>query len=71
MTAPQKGRIFISYRRDDSRHLAGRIYDRLAPHFGEEAIFMDVEAIDGGVDFVKVLQDAVQECDVLIALIGR
>ena len=70
MTTAQKGRIFISYRRVDTRHVAGRIYDRLASHFGEEAIFMDVEAIDGGVDFVKVLEDAVQSCDVLIALIG-
>ena len=32
---------------------------------------MDVEAIDGGVDFVKVLEDAVQSCDVVIALVGR
>ncbi len=60
MTSPQKGRIFISYRRADSQFAAGRIYDRLVAHFGEEAIFMDVEAIDGGVDFVKTLENAVQ-----------
>ncbi len=71
MTASQKGRIFINYRRADSEGYAGRIYDRLAPHFGADAIFMDVEAIDAGVDFVKVLEEAVQSCDVLVALIGR
>ena len=71
MTTPQQGRIFISYRRADSKFAAGRIYDRLAAHFGEEAIFMDVEAIDAGLDFVKALEDAVQSCDVLVALIGR
>jgi hypothetical protein len=32
---------------------------------------MDVDTIDAGVDFVKVLEDAVQSCDVLVALIGR
>ncbi|MCP4141375.1 MAG: SUMF1/EgtB/PvdO family nonheme iron enzyme [Chloroflexi bacterium] len=71
MTTPQKGRIFISYRRADSAGYAGRIYDRLVAHFGEDAIFMDVDAIEGGLDFVKVLEDAVQSCDVLIALIGK
>ena len=67
----QKGRIFISYRRIDSAGYAGRIYDRLVANFGVEAIFMDVDTIEGGTDFVKVLEDAVQSCDVLIALIGR
>ena len=71
MTAPQKGRIFINYRRADSEGYAGRIYDRLAPHFGADAVFMDVEVIDAGVDFVRVLEEAVQSCDVLVALIGR
>lgn len=67
----QKRRIFISYRRTDSAGYAGRIYDRLVARFGENAIFMDVDTIEGGVDFIKVLEDAVQSCDVLIALIGR
>lgn len=66
----QKGRIFISYRRIDSAGYAGRIYDRLVAYFGEDAIFMDVDTIEGGTDFTKVLEDAVQSCDVLIALIG-
>jgi formylglycine-generating enzyme required for sulfatase activity len=68
---PGKGRIFISYRRADSAGYAGRIYDRLSAHFGEDAIFMDVTKIEAGVDFVAVLQNAVQSCDVLVALIGR
>ena len=71
MTAPQKGRIFISYRRADSAGYAGRIYARLTAHFGEDAVFMDVDTIEAGVDFVEVLQNAVQSCDVLVALIGR
>ena len=71
MTAPQSGRIFISYRRADSAGYAGRIYDRLAAHFGKEAIFMDVDTIEAGLDFVDVLENAVQSCDVLVALIGR
>jgi len=71
LTAPQTGRIFISYRRADSAGYAGRIYDRLAAHFGKNAIFMDVDTIEAGLDFVEVLENAVQSCDVLLALIGR
>ena len=71
MTTPQTGRIFISYRRTDSAGYAGRIYDRLAAHFGKDAIFMDVDTIEAGVDFVEVLENAVQSCDVLAALIGK
>ena len=67
----QKRRIFISYRRIDSAGYAGRIYDRLVASFGKGAVFMDVDTIEGGTDFIKVLEDAVQSCDVLIALIGR
>jgi len=71
LTTSEKGRIFISYRRADSAGYAGRIYDRLTAHFGVDAIFMDVDTIEAGLDFVKVLQNAVQSCDVLVALIGR
>jgi hypothetical protein len=71
LTRAEKGRIFISYRRDDSAGYAGRIFDRLSAHFGKDAIFMDVSAIEAGLDFVDVLENAVQSCDVLVALIGR
>jgi formylglycine-generating enzyme required for sulfatase activity len=63
-------KIFVSYRRDDSIAIAGRVYDRLVGHFGEDSVFMDVDAIPIGVDFRKHLTDAVAECDVLLAVIG-
>ena len=70
MNTSQKGRVFISYRRADSAAYAGRITDHLTAHFGEDAIFLDVNSIEAGLDFVKVLENAVQSCDVLIAIIG-
>ena len=62
--------IFISYRRDDSPGHAGRIFDRLRSRFGRDVVFMDVAAIEAGVDFVDVLQKAVGSCDALLAVIG-
>ena len=65
------GGIFISYRREDSGGYAGRIYDRLAQHFGKDRVFMDLDTLKPGVDFVGEIQRAVEACDVLIAVIGR
>ncbi|MDO9438769.1 toll/interleukin-1 receptor domain-containing protein [Hydrogenophaga sp.] len=62
--------IFISYRRDDSAGYAGRLYDRLIPHFGAERVFMDVEGIEPGADFVTAIEDAVGSCRVLVVIIG-
>jgi hypothetical protein len=63
--------IFISYRREDSIAHAGRIYDRLVTYFGQERVFMDIDTIDFGVDFVECVQQTVAACDVLIAVIGK
>jgi hypothetical protein len=53
--------IFISYRRDDSAGHAGRIKDRLEREFGDSCrLFMDVDAIPLGVDFIKHLTEEVQ-----------
>jgi TIR domain/Protein of unknown function (DUF421)/WD domain, G-beta repeat len=68
--AAPSGGIFISYRRQDASHLAGRLYDRLADQFGEAQIFMDVDTIDLGLDFAEVIAGAVGTCQVLLALIG-
>jgi hypothetical protein len=63
--------IFISYRREDSGASAGRLHDRLREHFGRDNVFMDLDAIEPGLDFTEVIERTVASCDVLIALIGR
>jgi hypothetical protein len=60
--------IFISYRREDSADVTGRIYDRLVGVFGREAIFKDVDSIPLGVDFRKHLDKEVSRCQVLLAV---
>lgn len=64
------GGIFLSYRRQESGHVAGRLYDRLADRFGSERVFIDVDAINPGVDFVQAISRAVETCAVLLAVIG-
>ena len=64
------GKIFINYRRDDSAATAGRLHDRLAQTFGRKNLFMDVDHIPAGVDFVDYLPSQVAACDVFLAVIG-
>ena len=64
------GRIFISYRREETAYPAGWLYDRLADRYGGGQVFKDVDSIQLGDDFVEVVTRAVGSCDVLLALIG-
>jgi hypothetical protein len=63
-------KIFINYRRMDTEGHVGRLYDHLIQQFKPENIFMDVQNIEPGADFVRVLEDAVAQCEVFIAMIG-
>jgi MFS transporter, SHS family, lactate transporter len=65
------GKIFINYRRGDDPQAAGRLFDRLEDVFGPEHLFMDVDNIEPGLDFVRVLEEQVAQCDVLISVIGK
>src|SRR5215471_10431132 len=64
------GNIFINYRRDESGHVAGRLHDSLAPTFGRNKLFMDVDDIPAGTDFEDYLNSQVAACDVMLAIIG-
>jgi hypothetical protein len=63
-------KIFFCYRRDDSTHQAGRIFDQLGLRFGKAELFKDVDSMPLGRDFRRVLSERVAQCDVLLALIG-
>jgi hypothetical protein len=65
------GRIFISYRREETAYPASWLYDRLTDHLGVGQVFKDVDNIEPGDDFVQRIASAVGSCDVLLALIGR
>src|SRR5499427_7799414 len=57
-------------RREDSTATAGRVHDRLGQSFGRKTLFMDVDHIPAGVDFVTHLNNQVAACDVFLAIIG-
>lgn len=63
-------KIFVSYRRQDASGEAGRLVDHLQEVFGENSVFLDVETIEAGLDFVEAIDRALNSCKVLIAMIG-
>src|SRR5262249_56771679 len=65
------GRIFMSYRREDTDYPAAWLYSRLVRHFSENQVFIEVDSIEKGDDFVEVITTAVESCEVLLALIGN
>lgn len=63
--------IFICYRRMDSVHATGRIFDRLAAEFGEDRVFKDVNSIPAGVkDFAEEIQQQLRSAKVMLAVVG-
>ena len=65
------GQIFISYRREDSGGYTRAIYDQLVQRFSKERVFMDVDAIEPGLAFDEVIDQAVGHCEVLLVMIGK
>jgi hypothetical protein len=63
-------KIFVCYRRDDAFSEAGRITDWLDRRFGEDEVFMDINTIGLGDDFVEKIQGEIDMVDALIAVIG-
>jgi hypothetical protein len=63
-------RITISYRREDSLDITGRIFDRLAGHFGHEAVFRDIDSIPLGADFRRHIERVLDESDIILAIVG-
>ena len=64
-------KIFISYRRKINQDKADRVYDELVKVYGRESVFKDVDSIQPGQDFRKVIQEKVRRCDVMLAVIGH
>ena len=62
--------IAISYRREDSTPVAGRLHDRLQADFGKGNVFMDFDSIPYGVDFREQIRQTLKRAKVVIAVIG-
>jgi hypothetical protein len=62
--------VFLCYRREDSRADAGRLYDRLSARLGAHNVFMDIDDIAAGENFVEKLKSTLGQCNHLLLVIG-
>jgi hypothetical protein len=62
--------IFINYRRGTSARITTALHNRLRRHFGPQRVFMDVNSIGPGDDYINKLLEKVAECAAFIAVIG-
>jgi len=63
--------IFINYRREDSAGYAGRLASDLVQRLPGVSIFQDIDRIDPGADFVDSINNALDQSQMVLALIGR
>lgn len=63
-------KIFISYRVQDTAGETGRLVDALKQYFSDDQIFMDIENLEPGADFVDSIEHSLDCCDVFLAVIG-
>jgi hypothetical protein len=68
---PPRNRLFLCYRRDDTEDATGRLHDRLANAYGDERLFMDIDSVPLGVDFVDHVSEQISRCCAVIVMIGR
>jgi len=64
-----RDQIFISYRRADTGHATGRLGDLLEAHFPRK-VFVDVQDVEGGTDFVDAIRGALGSAAAILVLIG-
>lgn len=62
--------IFISYRRQDSQDITGRIRERLAGAFGGSSVFKDTQSIPQGAEFPVVLAQRINDSSAALIIIG-
>lgn len=63
--------IFINYRRSDSRGTTFALRERLLKYFKNNELFLDIEGLGGGEDFVNALANTVSLADVMVVMIGQ
>jgi hypothetical protein len=63
-------KIFISYRRSDSQDISRSLYEVLRDQFGHNTIFIDIDSIAPGKNFVAEVEKTLARCRVVLAVIS-
>ncbi len=64
-------KIFLSYRREDSREITARINDWFDMYFGRGITFRDIDSLQAGRDFPADIKSALNSCSVGVVIMGE
>jgi hypothetical protein len=67
---PEPKRIFLCYRREDTKYIVGRLRDSLSSALGRENIFFDVDSLPLGLDYKDEISRRMRNMDLFIILMG-
>ena len=70
-SVPRSATVFLCYRREDTQYAAGRLQDRLVEAYGAERVFMDIDSVPLGADYVDYVGEQVASCCAVIVMIGQ
>lgn len=65
-----RGSIFVSYRRADAPGYVRGLMSDLRNVFGSHQVFLDMEDIEAGSDFPRIIDEAVSNCELLLVIMG-
>lgn len=63
--------VFLSYRREDSAGHTGRLHDRLVDQLGRDRVFLDIDNIQPGDDFIEAIDATLDRCSHVLVIVGR
>ncbi|MFF7991335.1 TIR domain-containing protein [Kitasatospora xanthocidica] len=63
-------RVFLSFRKADSRWMRNRVHLALAERFGSDRFFKSGGSIPAGADYAEVLRRQAAGCELMLVLIG-
>ena len=67
---PAQGRV-QGLRRQDAEDAAGRLHEKLVSVYGSERVFMDIDNVPLGVNFVTHIKERLQDCAAVLVIVGR
>jgi hypothetical protein len=63
-------RIFLSYRRNDTKAITRQMHEVLSTAFGPDSVFIDFDSIPGGANFSEYISAKLEGADILLVVIG-
>jgi hypothetical protein len=63
--------ILISYRRADSKEIAGRIHKELVERYGKKSVYIDIDSIQVSADYRVHITQALERALVMVTVMGK